>query len=219
MRKITAIEAQKRNPGRVNIYLDDQFAFGLSRIVAAWLSVGQVLSEEKIAALQAEEAREAAFQRACRFLGYRPRSEDEVRKNLEKHHIPAETIEHTLGRLRDLGLLGDADFARAWVENRSTFRPRSKRALGMELRQKGIAREVIQSVLDEVGDEEPLALQAAHKQARKLTRCDWPEFRQKLGAFLARRGFSYEVIVPVVRAVWETTRTQQADEIYDEELT
>lgn len=219
MRKITAIEAQKKNPNRVNIYLDDQFAFGLSRIVAAWLSVGQVLGEEKIAALQAEDAREVAFQKACRFLSYRQRSVDEVRKNLEKHEIPPETIEHTLNRLQELGLLGDAAFARAWVENRNTFRPRSKRALSVELRQKGVDRQVIQSVLDEVVDEEPLALQAAQKQARKLARYEWPEFRQKLGAFLARRGFSYEVIAPVVQNVWKSMHAAQADNIFDEEIT
>ncbi len=216
MRKVTAVEAQKKNPNRVNIYLDDQFAFGLSRIVAAWLSVGQVLSEEKITALQAEDAREVAFQRACRLLSYRPRSVDEIRKNLEKNEIPPETIAQTLVRLEELGLLGDAAFARAWVENRSTFRPRSKRALGLELRQKGIDQETIQSALDTVTDEEPLAMQAAQKQARRLARCDWPQFRQRLGGFLARRGFSYEVIAPVVRRVWEAQRTAQADEtIYD----
>ena len=60
MRTVTAIEVQQKNPQRVNIYLDDQFAFGLSRITAAWLKVGQGLSEEKIASLQAEDAREAA---------------------------------------------------------------------------------------------------------------------------------------------------------------
>lgn len=211
MRKITAIEAQKKNPNRVNIYLDDQFAFGLSRIVSGWLSVGQMLSDEKVAALQTGDAQEIAFQRACRLLSYRPRSVDEVRKNLEKNEVPAHVIEHTLARLQELGLLGDAAFARAWVENRSTFRPRSKRALGVELRQKGIEREIIQSVLDEVTDEEALALQAAHKQARKLTSSDWPAFRQKLGGFLARRGFSYEVIAPVLRQVWEAHHTAQAD--------
>ena len=58
MKKITAIVVQKRSPNRVNIYLDGEFAFGLARIVAAWLRTGQELSEEKIEQLQAEEARE-----------------------------------------------------------------------------------------------------------------------------------------------------------------
>ena len=50
--RITAIQAQKRNPQRVSVFLDGEFAFGLSRIVAAWLAVGQEISDEKIALLK-----------------------------------------------------------------------------------------------------------------------------------------------------------------------
>jgi hypothetical protein len=42
----------------VNLHLDGEFAFGLARITAAWLKVGDVLSDEKIAKLQADDARE-----------------------------------------------------------------------------------------------------------------------------------------------------------------
>ena len=138
MRKITAIAVQKKNPNRVNISLDDEFAFGLSRIVAAWLRLGQELSDEKIAALQNEDAREVAYVKALRFLGYRARSVQEVRENLQKHEIPETVIEEVLKRLQDTNLLNDQQFAQAWVENRNTFRPRSRRALAMELRQKGL---------------------------------------------------------------------------------
>ncbi len=78
--KITAIEPQQRNPQRVNVYLDGAFAFGLTRITAAWLQVGQEISEEKIASLQAEDANEIAYQKALHFLSYRPRSSREIRK-------------------------------------------------------------------------------------------------------------------------------------------
>jgi regulatory protein len=202
MRKITAIEVQKKNPNRVSIHLDDQFAFGLSRLVAAWLKVGQLLSEEKIAALQAEDAREVALQKALRFLGYRPRSLHEVRENLKKHEIPEPVIEEVLQRLQATGLLNDQEFARAWVENRNTFRPRSRRVLALELRQKGLDRETVQEVLAENTDESSLALEAARKYARKLQGAEWLGFRQKLGGFLGRRGFSYAVAAPVVRQVW-----------------
>lgn len=218
MRKITAIEPQKKNPGRVNIYLDDQFAFGLARIVAAWLSVGQALSEEKIQALQAEDAKELALQRAMHFLSYRPRSEEEVRKNLRRHEVPETVIEETVARLQRNGLLGDAAFAQAWVENRSAFRPRGKRALKMELRQKGLADDIIQDTLDETVDENTLALDAARKYIRKVSGLDWQEFRRKLGGFLTRRGFGYDVIAPVMRQVWEEThRGQTADYENDED--
>jgi len=194
MKKITAIEVQKKNPNRVNIYLDDQFAFGLSRLVAAWLSVGQILGDEKIAALQMDDAREVAMQKALRFLGYRSRSMQEVRANLEKHEIPEAVIDATLKRLQENGLLNDHEFAQAWVENRNTFRPRSRRALSMELRRKGLSDETIQSVVDENVDEQALALEAARKYARRLAGLEWAEYRQKLGGFLARRGFSPDTI-------------------------
>src|SRR5512144_2074949 len=96
MRKITAIEVQKKSPNRVNIHLDGEFAFGLARIVAAWLRVGQELSEEKIEQLQTEDAREGAFQQAMLFLSYRARSESEIRQNLRKHEFSEPVIEHTL---------------------------------------------------------------------------------------------------------------------------
>jgi regulatory protein len=202
MKKITAIEVQKKNPDRVNIYLDDQFAFGLSRIVAAWLSTGQIISDEKIASLQVDDAREVAMQKALRFLGYRPRSLQEVRSNLEKNEIPEVVIDSTLKRLQENGLLNDQEFAQTWVENRNTFRPRSRRALSMELRRKGLDDEIVQKVLDENVNEDALALDAARKYVRKVQGLEWQDFRQKLGGFLGRRGFSYGVTAQVLREIW-----------------
>ena len=221
MRKITAIAAQQKNPDRVNISLDGEFAFGLSRIVAAWLQVGQELSDEKIAALQSEDAREVAYGKALRFLGYRPRSIQEVRENLQKHEIPENAIEQVLKRLQDTNLLNDQQFAQAWVENRNTFRPRSRRALAMELRRKGLDDEVVQRVLDDNVDENTLALEAARKYVRKVQHLEWPDFRQKLGGFLGRRGFSYGVISPILRQVWREVGKSPGNDQYtfdDEDL-
>ena len=206
MRAITAIEVQKKNPNRVNIYLDDQFAFGLSRINVAWLKLGQHLTEEKIAALQEADAREMALQKALRFLGHRPRSVEEVRKNLEKHDVPAKVIDETISQLEQEKLLGDQDFARNWIENRSTFRPRGKRALSFELKQKGLSETVIRETLEKDVDEEALALKAARMHARKLKGLDWNKFREKMAGHLGRRGFGYEVINPTTRKVWEETQ-------------
>jgi regulatory protein len=217
MRKVTAIEAQKRNPNRVNIYLDDQFAFGLARIVAAWLQVGQELSDEKIATMQAEDAREVALQKALHFLSYRARSIEEVRKNLEKHEIPEAAIQPTLEKLQNAGLLNDHDFARTWVENRNTFRPRGRRALRMELRQKGLPESVIETTLEETTDEEALALTAARKHLRKLQGLDWMDFRKKMAGFLGRRGFPYEVVASATRQVWQEEHPSGGDTINQEE--
>ena len=214
MRKITALEVQKRNPNRVNLHLDGEFAFGLARIVAAWLRVGQELSDEKIEQLQAEDARERAFQQAMLFLSYRARSEAEIRQNLRKHEIPEPVIEQTLERLRQDGLANDNQFARAWVENRSAFRPRSRRLMAMELRQKGLNDEAVSSAVADV-DDETLAYEAAQKRAVRFKGLEWNEFRKKLSDFLARRGFSYSVVAPVVTRIWN--EAHKAEQHYEEE--
>lgn len=214
MKKITAIEVQRRSPNRVNIHLDGEFAFGLARIVAAWLRVGQELSEEKIQQLQLEDARERAYQQAMLFLSYRARSESEIRQNLRKHEIPETVIEQTLERLRQEGLANDHQFARAWVENRTAFRPRSRRLMAMELRQKGLDDEAVSSAVAGV-DDEALAYEAAQKRVSRLKELEWNEFRKKLSDFLARRGFSYSVIAPVVTRIWNEAHNDEYH--YEEE--
>jgi regulatory protein len=216
MKTITAIEAQKNNPNRVNIYLDGEFAFGLARIVAAWLKTGQRLEDDKVAKLEADDTRERAFQQALLFLSYRARSEAEIRQNLRKHEIPEAVIEETLERLRQARLADDDQFARTWVENRNTFHPRSRRALAMELRQKGLSDEVTQSALAGV-DEEALAYEAACKRVTRLKGLEWTDFRKKLSEFLARRGFPYAIIAPTVSRVWNETNAGQEQSIDNEE--
>jgi regulatory protein len=135
------------------------------------------------------------------FLSYRARSEKEIQQNLRKHEMSEEVIEETLERLRKAGLANDNDFARMWVENRSTFRPRSKKALAIELRQKGLNDEAIQDSLSGV-DEESLAYETGLKRATRFKSLEWNEFRKKLSEFLARRGFSYSIIAPIVSKIW-----------------
>jgi len=208
MPKITALVVQKRNPNRVNIYLDGEYAFGLALIVAAWLKVGLELDEEKIKRLQVEDARERAIQQAMLFLSYRPRSESEIRQNLRKHEYSDEVIDRTLERLRQDGLANDDQFARAWVENRSTFRPRSRRLMAMELRLKGLDQEAVSSAVETV-DDAALAYEAAQKRVPRFKDLEWIEFRKKLSGFLTRRGFSYAVIAPLVTRIWNETHTKE----------
>jgi regulatory protein len=208
MAKITAIVSQKGDPDRVNIHLDGEYAFGIAKIIAAWLKVGQELGEEKIASLQADDARERAYQQALLFLSYRTRSESEIRQNLRKHELPEDVIEYTLGRLRESHLADDDQFARTWVENRNTFRPRSRRALAVELRQKGLSEEAARSALAAV-DDEALAYEAGLKKVHRFRDLEWNGFRRKLSEFLARRGFPYSVIVPVVSRLWNETHAEQ----------
>ncbi|MBN2550584.1 MAG: RecX family transcriptional regulator [Anaerolineales bacterium] len=206
MPRITAITAQKRNPQRANIYLDGEFAFGLQRIVAAWLQVGQEINAEKIAQLQAEDSRETAYQRALNYINYQPRTQAEIRRNLQEHQVSQENIENVIQRLSQAGLIDDARYAQAWVENRSEMRPRGRRLLAYEMHRRGIPQELVEQALETVDDEQ-LAYQAAQKQARKLRELEWKAFREKLYRFLASRGFGYEQASTAISRVWSETHT------------
>jgi len=202
--KITAITVQKHNPQRVNIFLDGEFAFGLARIVAAWLQVGQELSDEEIARLRESDAQEQAYQRALRYVGYRPRTEAELRRYLAQRGAAEAHIEAAIARLRDLNLVDDTAFAHAWVADRITFHPRGRRALRAEMRQKGLAEDTIDQTLENI-DEAALAYQAAQKGVRRYRNLEWPAFRQKMTAYLARRGFPYSIVQEAVQRVWQET--------------
>jgi len=201
-RKITALKLQKRNKNRVSVYLDGEYAFGLAKIVVAWLKVGQELTDDKINQLKEQDTIEVALQTAINYLSFRPRSEDEVRKNLKKKGIQVHVIEEVIERLQRGGFVDDQKFAELWIENRSEFRPRSNRVLRMELRQKGIPDKIIDSVTSNI-DEGYLAYQAALKQARKYRGLEWQEFRKKMYGFLARRGFDYGIISTIIPQAWE----------------
>jgi len=198
---ITALKLQARNKSRVNVYLDGEYAFSLTDLVAAPLRVGQVLTDEDIAELQRQDAFRRAYERALDYLSYRARSQAEIERYLADKGVDQETIEAVIARLTEVGLLDDADFARMWVENRENLAPRSRRMLRHELRQKGVAPEVIAEALEDL-DETKSAYRAAMARVNRYARLDRPTFDRRLGGFLLRRGFSYEVVREVLNRVW-----------------
>ncbi|MFO7321310.1 MAG: RecX family transcriptional regulator [Chloroflexota bacterium] len=187
---ITALEVQKRDKKRVNVFVDGDYAFSLSLDEAARLHKGQVLTEAEIDALRTNDEIVRAVDRAARFIAYRPRSEQEVRRNLRDKDVPDPVIDAAMERLRQLGYLDDRAFAEFWVKNRSQFKPSSDRALRYELRQKGVPDRVIAEVLAEQ-DNDDAAYRAAQSQIRRLRGLSKRDFRVKLNGFLQRRGFSY----------------------------
>jgi regulatory protein len=194
---ITALEPQKRSRDRVNVYLDGVFAFGLAALVAANLRVGMALTDDEIVALRLADEVERAREKALNYLSYRPRSEAELQSHLLKSDFTEATVDEVLYRLREVGLVDDEAFARYWVDNRARFRPRGKRMLVHELRQKGVASGVIETALAEY-DEGAAAQHVAEEQARRLAHLAPEVARRRLWDRLMRRGFSTDIIREVL---------------------
>jgi regulatory protein len=208
---ITAIEKQKRRP-RADVYLDGVLAlsFRLDVIALAGLAVGQELVGRRREQLEAEDQRLGAIEAALRLLSMGPRSERELRERLERRRgFPHEAVEASIGRMRELGYLDDAAFARFYVEARQAS-PRSKRALTFELSRKGVERTVTEAALVEHDDVEA-ASSAAQRRLRALRDVDRVTFERRLGNFLASRGFSFGVARSTIQRCWRETSQAAGD--------
>ncbi len=215
-RIITAVEVQKRNTDRVSVYLDGEFAFGLPSVEAAKLRKGQELSEEEIQRLGEIDAIARAVDRAVRLLARRPYSTAEIRRNLETHEVAPPVIDAALDKLAHLGYVDDLAFAQYWIETRERFKPRGARALRYELHQKGVPAAIIETALAGI-EAHDSAYRAAQERVHRLRGLDESEFRNKLGAFLVRRGFGYDTVREVMDQLIIEIEEEQPDFFAHEE--
>lgn len=173
-------------------------------VASRGLNVGDTIAAATVLAWQRDDNERLALETGLNFISYRPRSTKEVADHLRKKSFEKTARDYAIRRLEELGYLDDAAFARFWVESRTAHRPKGTRALKWELRQKGIADAIVEDVLARFGgDETTLARAAAHKRAATMTTADQDVYRRKLGTFLTRRGFSYDVVERVVGDLWE----------------
>lgn len=144
---------------------------------------------------------EECLKSAYRLLGYRQRSEIELRDKLNGKFTKA-AVDTVIEHLRGKHMIDDAAFAQYWRERRETLNPRSRRLVVIELRKKGVDKEVINRALDGYNDKET-AYRAAKKRAKLWSGYSYDEFVRKMGAFLLRRGFNYEVAKQTVDRLWK----------------
>ncbi len=204
MNTVTAIKSQKGQKRRVNVILDEDFAFSISRdlLLEKNLRTGQTLSPNEVDDLKSADNVRQARDIALRYLTPRLRSEAEIALRLRRSRFHDDTIQQVLSRLKEQGLINDGAFAIFWRENRESHRPRSRRLLELELRQKGVDTETISKAVLEVNDKLS-AYNIAQKKARSLSGLDYPNFRKRLGAHLKQRGFSFELIYQTIDQVWK----------------
>lgn len=147
---------------------------------------------------------EKFYNKALKFLSYRPRSEKEVRDNLLKKSFgrrsgPSEsTVQLVIKKLREQKFLNDREFAKWWVEQRTIVKPMGKRLIKIELTRKGIDKELIDEVFEGIEDivhnELEMARKLVQRKISKYKGLDRQKIYQRLGGFLSRRGFDYDTI-------------------------
>jgi len=201
--QITQIEVQKKRKDRYNIYVDDEFKFGVDEntLIKFDLQKGREIAEAEVEGIENEEIVVKAFNSAIRSLKLRDHSEKEIRDKLKRKEFNNSVIEKAIAKLYKLDFLNDKRFAKIWVSDRIKLKPKGKKALKIELRQKGVDPNIIENVLEECFGEEgelELAKKVFEKAEKKYSGLEGQDKKQKMIKYMMSRGFSWDLVEKVI---------------------
>lgn len=203
---VTSVQAQKKDPERVSVFLDDAFAFGLAAdvAVAEGLRKGRRLTpEDQLALLQKEEVIRAR-QAALDYVSRGGKTTTEVRRSLARRGFSEGAVEDAIEKMEGYGYLDDAAYASAFVRGRSASRGHGPQRLRADLIKKGVSRDAIDRALEEL-DADALADSARQLAAQRWRALsgeeDLRKRKKKTTDFLLRRGFSFDQVREALDAV------------------
>ena len=148
------------------------------------------------------------MQYALRVLGYRARSEKEMRLKLQRKGFSALVTDRALMELTRLELLDDREFTRSWVTNRVSYGPVR---LKYELRQKGIDADLAEETITALRSEDD-DFATAWRFARKAQRDTAVRDRAALlrvRQMLLRRGFTRDIVNRVIARLNEQSYSEE----------
>ena len=203
MNEITEITPQIKDKRRCNIYIDGRFCCGLTleSTVKNRLKVGQEITQERLEEIQMESEKSAAFDKALTHLSATRKTEKEIRAFLgKKGYLPA-VADYVVEKLRSYNFLNDGQYAESYVE--CVSKRKGSKLIRMELKQKGISDEAIDSAIEGLPPEreEETAMAILEKYMRGKT-CDKTTL-QKAYRYLMGKGYDYEVIKSALTAYGE----------------
>lgn len=201
---ITKIESQK-NPDRVNIYIDGNFAFGILKEIELKYTLHENMEIDQtfIEEVLLEEEKLKARNKALSLLSYRSRSTREIIDKLLKDGFEDPIIKDTINFLRDYNLIDDSQYAKSFMKDKVRLNKYGPNRIRLELYKKGIPKEMIEDALDEYPDEYHVAYDLAIKKMKTYKRDDQKVLYGKLGRFLEQKGFSYDCIRKVLKDILE----------------
>jgi regulatory protein len=208
LKKITSIEVQAKNKDRVNIFLDNEFAFGLYQdvLLKAGIGKGDKLSPERIEQILVMENRKQAMNKAYRLLAYRARSKKELSDRLSRDGYEASIINEVMAELERLELVNDRVFAIQYARIRMISKPVGAFMLRRELAEKGTPPEFIQIGIEEAfkeKSEREVAIMLARKKKDSLKNMEELKARKRISDFLIRRGFAWDIINDILES-WDS---------------
>ncbi len=198
---ITSIKLSPKNENRVNIFIDEKFAFSLdiSQVVDFKLKVGKSLDKTELEKLKKASNFGKLYQRTLEWALSRPHSIRETRDYLKKkqfnkkeYGITDEDIEKIIEKLEGKNYLNDQNFAEYYIENRFKNKGISRKRLKLELSKKGINADIVEAAFATIPRDETEEIKKII--AKKRRKYD----DEKLVQYLVRQGFDYQLVKSLV---------------------
>lgn len=208
MSKVTNLQQQKRNKDRISIFIDNEFAMGVHKdlIIDHNIYVGKEMEEDFLEEVVKDDEQKKANAYALNLLSYRMRTERELYKRMRDKEYEEDLIVNAIAELKKLGYIDDRTFTEYYVEDKHNLNKLGKNKIKQELYYKGVEKEVIDEIIEEKTDDENEynnALEVAQKRINSYKNEDKNKVYRKLGAFLTRRGFEYDIVKRVLKEVLE----------------
>jgi regulatory protein len=198
MAVITKITTQQKNQDRYNIFLDEVFAFSVDAdvLVKFQLKKGMELDEFSLMEINYQDDIRKAYNLAISYLARRMRSEKEIKDYLEQKELEEPVINEVIHKLLAQKYVNDEEFGRAYARTQMNTTDKGPELIRMELKEKGIEKALIETVLEEYSFD--LQLEKAEKLCAKYTQKNAKEskriIKQKLEQMLQRKGYPFDVI-------------------------
>ncbi len=201
LRHLTFLTYTKRNHG-VNILIFNCHIQPInSNIFSLYNKIPKSIA--RLSFMRDSFLQQSAIFYALKLLGLRNHSRRELEQKLLKKGYDAGSIDETMEKLANRGVLDDRAFGMELIRSRSRRKPAGKLKIAAELRKKGVAEAIIDELLKEY-DCAALCLRAAEKKIRSLHEATEAGRKRKLEVFLCNRGFAWPEIQGAIRQLFTT---------------
>lgn len=195
---------RRGRPERFIVQIDDEqeLIFAPETVLKYGLAPEKKYSDQEFLRILQEDNLQRAKDQAMRYLSIRPHSRRELVQKMFRKGYRSEIIHQALDRLQEIDLVNDRQFAKLFIQNELRLRPVGRALLKKKLIEKGIPREMYESILSEMYTEEAeleIAGNLAAKFLRMNSRFEGKKLREKMVRFLQGKGFGWEHIQQVLR--------------------
>lgn len=223
---ISKITQGKKNPERYNIFFEDKYAFSVDEavLIKHQLTKGKELDQWTIEEINFEDEVRKAYNKALYYLGFRMRSEGEVRQKLKEKEYGDAVIDEAIKKLYAHKFLDDQQFSEALMRTQINSGKKGPRAIQQDMQKRGIDKQMQKDVLDSYSEEEQLEIAKglAEKIAIKEKMKTPSQIHQKINDNLMRKGYNYSLIKLAIEGLdleknddeWTDIVTEQGDKLW-----